>query len=74
MKTYAYVTSECCRVMDAVKPGAFIGRDEIPVSKHGDYTPWPHGKRETLAIAKDWKCTPYRRAAASIVAKLMGWV
>ena len=74
MKIYAYVTREACRVTDAAKPGSWIGRDEIPVSKHGDYDRWCYGKRETLAIANDWLYRPYYRAAASAVAKLMGWV
>jgi hypothetical protein len=49
-RTYAYVTTETCRVRDAVRPGALIGRDESPVSRDGDYTAWPHGKRETLRL------------------------
>jgi hypothetical protein len=48
MRAYAYVTTETCRLRDAVRPGALIGRDEIPVSRDGDYTAWRHGKRETL--------------------------
>jgi hypothetical protein len=73
MRAYAYVTTECCRQRDAVRPGALIGRDEIPVSRHGDYTAWPHGKRETLrriTIAN----TAYARASARAVANLFGWV
>ncbi len=73
MKTYAYVTTETCRVMDAAKPGSFIGHDEIPVAKHGDYTPWVAGKKETLKKASIGD-TPYMRAAARAVAHLMGWV
>jgi hypothetical protein len=46
--TYAYVTTETCLLRDAVRPDALLGRDEIPVSRHGGYTAWPHGKRETL--------------------------
>ncbi len=75
MKTYAYVTTETCRNVSAEKPGAFIGRDEIPVSKHGDYTPWFHGKRETKAIITSY-ATPanrWKREAAREVAALHGW-
>jgi hypothetical protein len=71
--TYAYVTTETCRQRDAVRPGALIGRDEIPVSRHGDYTAWLHNKRETLrriTIAN----TAYARASARAVANLFGWV
>jgi hypothetical protein len=73
MRAYAYVTTETCLRRHAVRPGALIGRDEIPVSRHGDYAPWPHGKRETLrrmAIGN----TGYTRASARAVADLFGWV
>lgn len=73
MKTYAYVTSECCRKVAAEKPGALIGRDEVPVAKHGDYHAWTLGKRRTLEIIDDWRDTPYMRAAARAVAELLGW-
>jgi hypothetical protein len=72
MRAYAYVTSECCRLRDAVRPGALIGRDEIPVSRHGDYTPWPHGKRETLRRVADGD-TAYKRESAQAVAIALGW-
>ncbi len=72
MRAYAYVTTECCRQRDAVRPGALIGRDEIPVSRDGDYAPWPHGKRETLRRMTDGD-TAYGRASARAVAILMGW-
>jgi hypothetical protein len=70
--TYAYVTTETCRLRDAVRPGALIGRDEIPVSRDGDYTPWPHGKRETLRRMTD-SDTAYERQSARAVAELLGW-
>jgi hypothetical protein len=72
MRAYAYVTTETCRLRDAVRPGALLGRDEIPVSRHGDYTAWPHGKRETLRLMADGD-TAYTRASARAVAGLMGW-
>jgi hypothetical protein len=71
--TYAYVTDEYCLVRHAVRPGALIGRDEIPVSRHGDYTAWPHGKRETLRRMTDGD-TVYQRGSARAVAVTMGWV
>jgi hypothetical protein len=70
--TYAYVTTECCRQRDAVRPGALIGRDEIPVSRHGDYTAWRHGKRETLRRMTDGD-TAYTRDSARAVAIELGW-
>jgi hypothetical protein len=73
MRTYAYVTSECCRQRDAVRPGTTIGRDEIPVSRDGDYTAWPHGKRETIRRMADGD-TAYKRESARAVAELLGWV
>ena len=73
MKIYAYVTTETCHHLDAVRPGAYVGRDQRPVSKHGDYTTWCCGKRETLAMCQNYLLTPYRRACAREVAKLMGW-
>jgi hypothetical protein len=71
--TYAYVTTETCRLRDAVRPGPLIGRDEIPVSRDGDYTAWPHGRRETLRRMADGD-TGYARASARAVAELLGWV
>jgi len=73
MKTYAYVTTECCRIMDAAKPGSFIGRDEVPVSKHGDYAPWTMGKRETLRMIESRSMGPFMPRAARAVAELLGW-
>jgi hypothetical protein len=70
--TYAYVTTETCRQRDAVRPGALIGRDEIPVSRDGDYTAWPHGKRATLRLMTDGD-TAYRRESAQAVAITLGW-
>jgi hypothetical protein len=72
MRAYAYVTSECCRLRDAACPGAMIGRDEIPVSRDGDYTAWPHGKRETLRLMADGD-TAYKRESARAVSVMMGW-
>jgi hypothetical protein len=72
MRAYAYVTTETCRVRDAVRPGALIGRDEIPVSRHGDYTPWRYCKRDTLRLMTDGY-TAYTRGSARAVAVLMGW-
>jgi hypothetical protein len=72
-RTYAYVTTETCRQRDAVRPGALIGRDEIPVSQDHDYTAWPHGKRETLRRMTDGD-TAYQRGSARAVVLLMGWI
>jgi hypothetical protein len=73
MRAYAYVTTETCRQRDAVRPGALIGRcDQCPVSRHGDYTPWPHGKRETLRRMADGH-TAYERESAQAVAITLGW-
>jgi hypothetical protein len=72
MRAYAYVTTETCRLRDAVRPGALIGRDEIPVSRDGDYAPWPHGKRETLRLMTDGH-TAYKRESARAVAIELGW-
>lgn len=71
--TYAYVTTETCRIVSAEKRGALIGRDERPVSRHGDYAPWQYGKRETLAILRDIGTPIYRYHAAKRVAELLGW-
>jgi hypothetical protein len=70
--TYAYVTTETCRLRDAVRPGTLIGRDETPVSRHGDYTAWAYGKRETLRLMTD-SDTAYKRESARAVAVMMGW-
>ena len=72
MRAYAYVTTETCRLRDAVRPGALIGRDQTPVSRHGDYTPWPHGKRETLRRMADGD-TAYQRESAREVAITLDW-
>ena len=69
---YAYVTSETCRNRNAVRPGTEI--DGRPVSKRGDYIPWPYGKRETLAIATGhgiW--SSYMQQSAAAIARLLGW-
>ncbi len=70
---YAYVKAECCRVIEAEMPGACIGREERPVSQHGDYLSWSYGKRETLRLMKHGE-TWYQRRAALCVAELLGWV
>ena len=83
MKTYAYVTTETCRGRAAVEPGSLIGRDEILVSRHDDYTTWYYGKRETLGIISGTHehyrnaragRDAYLRGSALAVAKLKGWV
>ena len=71
-KTYAYVTTGSCVRMDAVKPGSFIGRNEIPVSKHGDYYKWAWGKKDTLAAIRNGG-SEHDRNAARAVAQLLGW-
>jgi hypothetical protein len=75
VKTYAYVKSECCTSLHAVLPGTFVGRNEEPVSRHGDYNPWYYGKRETLAIIAQTAtaANSYHRACARLVAELRDW-
>lgn len=68
MKTYCYVTTECCRVMRTAKPGSEV--DGRPVSKHGDFMPWVYGKRETLKMCGE---PGYRAWAALAVCREMGW-
>lgn len=71
MRIYAYVTTECCRSRHAVKPGTlFYGYR--PVSKHGDYSAWPYGKRETLQLTNH--TSPYIRQSAVAVAHLLNWL
>ena len=74
-KIYAWVKSETCTIRDAVRPGSFVGRNEEPVSKHGDYNPWYYGKRETLAIIGQTAtaANSYHRACARLVADLLDW-
>lgn len=69
-KVYAYVTAECCVTRNAERPGAEVGRNRVPVSRHGDYEKWPYGKRETLALAAG---AGYKAASAREVARLMRW-
>ena len=69
MKVYAYVTTETCRLRRAVERGGMVG--DTPVSKHGDYTTWHYGKRETLAII-DATHEHYLKARAGRDAYLMG--
>lgn len=70
MRTYAYITTETCRRMDACLPGDYVGREETPVSRHGDYAPWRHGKRETI---RRFGLPGYGGRAARAVAELLGW-
>ena len=71
-KTYAYVTTGSCVHLDAVKPGSFICRNEIPVSKHGDYYKWRWCKTDTLAAIRNGG-SEHDRNAARAVAQLLGW-
>ena len=73
--TYAYVTSETCRRVSAEKPGVVIGREGVPVSKHGDYERWECGKFETARIIQSHltAANAHRQAAAQAVAELLGW-
>jgi len=72
---YAYVQSECCNERGAALPGAFVGRDERPVSRHGDWNPWGSGKRATLEMI-DLPATAansYQRECARLEARMRGW-
>lgn len=75
VKTYAWVKSETCTIRGAVLPGSFVGRNEEPVSRHGDYIPWYYGKRETLAIISQpaTGANSYHRQCARLVAELRDW-
>ena len=68
MKTYCYVTAECCRILRTAKPGEEV--DGRSVSKHGDFVPWVYGKRETLKMAQG---SGYMLWAALAVCCEMGW-
>ena len=75
-KTYAWVKSETCNIRGAVLPGSTVGRNEEPVSRHGDWNPWVFGKRETLAIIASGCADAsryYRYQCAQLVAELRGW-
>jgi hypothetical protein len=63
--THCYVTAENC-VHQAVKP---LGEGW---HKHGDYTPWRYGKRETLAIinGSEWA---WKRRMARKVWEFLDW-
>lgn len=86
MKVYAYVTAEHCVVKRAVLPGTTIGDRGLPqsdgfgkpVSKHGDYSPWYAGKRETLEIlngkGSGLSSFLYKYQCAKMVAWLKGWI
>lgn len=69
-RPYAWVTAEVVRHTDAVRPGHEFSNGER-VHQHGDYVPWPHGKRETLRRIQS-ECG-YNYRAARAVARLMGW-
>ena len=75
MHTYAYVTSEACRSVEAVLPDAAIGRNEIPVREHGDYEPWTYDEGETrdLLTKSGAGRDQYLRYAAREVMGLLGW-
>jgi hypothetical protein len=75
MKVYAYVKSETCVSRGAVLPGSLVGRNQEPVSRHGDYRPWWYGKRETLAIINQpaTAANSYHRQCARLVANLRDW-
>lgn len=73
MKIYAYVSSETCTVRRALLLGTNAPNGER-VSKHGDYNPWPFGKKETLAMFDlPGAHNSYRRQAARLVADLLDW-
>ena len=73
-RPYAYVKSESCKLPGAFLPGSEY--NEIPVSRHGDLTPWYYGKRDTKAIldAPVGKYRRWFRQSAFHVALLRGWV
>ena len=72
MSIYAYVTSQCCTRQRAVRPGEEV--NGTPISKHGDYSQWRRGKRETLEVlANPDKYSIWGVIAAGNVARLMGW-
>lgn len=76
MKIYAYVKSETCVIRGAVRPGERVSRNEEMVSRHGDYRPWVHGKRETCNIAFDpfpTAANAYQRQCARLVINLLDW-
>lgn len=74
-RTYAYVSSETCIIRRAFRPGEEHPRTWQPIHKHGDFTPWYFGKRETLALMNaEGAHNSYRRQAARLVAELLGWV
>ena len=74
-KVYAYVKSETCTSRAALWPGSFLGRNEEPISRRGDWNPWYYGKRETLAIINQTAtaANSYHRACARLVAELRDW-
>jgi len=77
---YAYVTNECCTITRACRPGSAIdpatnapsrdgwGKD---VSRHGDWYPWIHGKRETLRLAT--AASGYTGRVARAVLTALDW-
>lgn len=80
MKIYAYVTNENCTITRACRPGSAIDGSGYPsrdgfgeaVSRHGDWGPWTHGKRETLRLAEHGK-NSYERACAWEVLEILDW-
>jgi hypothetical protein len=75
-RIYAWIKAECCVTRDAVRPGSTVGRNEEPVSRHGDWRPWLHGKRETLTIIERGCADAsrhYTYQCAVMVAELLDW-
>ena len=73
MKVYAYVSSECCTIRHAYRPGEYHRNGER-ISKHGDFNRWPWGKRQTLkALELPGAHNSYRREVAGLVADLLDW-
>lgn len=66
-KVYAYVKRENCIQEPAKLPGSLIG--DKPISTHGDWVPWCHGKKETR---KRLSGTSYSRYCAKAVIDLLG--
>ena len=72
MRIYAYVSSESCTVRRAVRPGEEF--HDVPISKHGDFRPWPYGKRATKNLLKSTSAAAsYTREMARKVINLLDW-
>jgi hypothetical protein len=74
---YAYVKdqSTCYTAGTVVPCNSEINGKAI--SKHGDYSPWRIGKRETLRLMHadaDMRNSSYIRFVAAAVAEYLGWV